>query len=510
MSPEEDRFYAINLVRKKKRKIDFDYDKLSAPPILSMFTPYDIQQLNQIARSIKLASKPQVKYKEIDRIMRSRGFVKYAAGTNRVVYRPVEDNTFLVKVAYDAIGLGDNPREFQNQFIFKPFVTKVFEVTPCGTLGVFERVLPITNREEFFSIAPDYYRVVTEWFLGEYVMEDIGTDYFMNWGVRKGFGPVLLDFPYAYKLDGTKLFCKAPSNESPTGFCEGEIDYNFGFNMLKCKKCGAVYRARELAKAIEEGQIKRVKEGASKMKIRLKGGSLKEEKVIETTPMEEWVRKTPAKLVSKKKYEEPVIEEVKRPKKVISPITFEESPEDIKKRNKEKLEEAIQTILDLYTYAEGEEKEEIVNKLLSNFVDILKVSTSKEGTFKSDEEVIESIGFTKKEIKNKELDYVAYVCNINNVINTDEKYKVIVLIDEEGALVRNEKDEVIIVGKINDKSVGSVAVVSSEWLDKVLDETDMGNPLEEEPDWFEVDDTDLQDSETDPNDDGLKTVNGVQ
>ena len=47
--------------------------------------------------------------------MRRRGFVKFAAGTNRVVYRPVESDTFVIKVAYDAIGLGDNPKEFRNQ-----------------------------------------------------------------------------------------------------------------------------------------------------------------------------------------------------------------------------------------------------------------------------------------------------------------------------------------------------------------------------------------------------------
>jgi hypothetical protein len=142
----ENRNYILDRLKSKAVSIDeFNYDMLQAPPISAMFTQQDIAQLHYIASSLKYSAKLQIKYQEIDKIMRRRGFIKFIAGTNRVVYRPLEDNRFLVKVAIDDIGLGDNPREYANQFIFKPFVTKVFEITPCGTLGVFERVEPITS-----------------------------------------------------------------------------------------------------------------------------------------------------------------------------------------------------------------------------------------------------------------------------------------------------------------------------------------------------------------------------
>ena len=96
-----------------------------------------------------------------------------------------------MKVAYDDIGLGDNPREFINQQYLKPFCTKVFEVSQNGVLAIVERVNPITNREEFLSVAEDVFTLLTEYIIGEYVMDDIGTKYFMNYGLRKGFGPVL-------------------------------------------------------------------------------------------------------------------------------------------------------------------------------------------------------------------------------------------------------------------------------------------------------------------------------
>ena len=268
----EDRNYIINRIMSKRTTAnEFEYDKLTAPPISSMFTMDDIDQLRKIATSVRYAGNPDKKYKLIDEIMKRRGFAKFVSGTNRVSYRCLEDDSFIIKIAFDDVGIKDNPKEFKNQFLLKPFCTKVFEVTPCGTLGVFERVNPITSREEFCSVASDIYNVISYWIIGEYVLEDIGTKFFMNWGVRRGFGPVLLDFPYMYELDGNKLYCKAPA-ETPSGCCDGVIDYDAGFNYLYCTKCGVRYRATELAKAIENNEIIKGK-GETKMKIRVTGGS---------------------------------------------------------------------------------------------------------------------------------------------------------------------------------------------------------------------------------------------
>lgn len=290
----ENRNYILDRLKSKTVTVDeFNYDRLQAPPISAMFTQEDIAKLNYIAKSLKYSAKPQIKYQEIDKIMRSRGFEKFIGGTNRIIYRPIEDNRFIVKVAYDAVGLGDNPREYKNQFIFKPFVTKVFEITPCGTLGVFERVIPITSREEFLSVANDIYSVINEWFIGEYVMEDIGSKFFMNWGIRKGFGPVLLDFPYVYKLDGDKLFCNAPSNKTPSGCCEGVIDYDDGYNFLYCTKCGVRYKAKELEKAIENDKVIVKSKGEIKMKIKLSGGSKNVNKEVVTGKYSEMAKAVP-------------------------------------------------------------------------------------------------------------------------------------------------------------------------------------------------------------------------
>lgn len=169
---------------KDKSPLDFQFESLVAPPLLSLITMEDINKLNKIAKSIKYSSKIELKLQEIDKIMRNRGFVKFHAGTNRIVYRPLEVPNIIVKIAIDRVGLRDNPDEYNNQFLLKPFVTKVFEVSPCGTIGSFERVQPITSRAEFLSLADDIFELINNKIIGEYILEDIGTSYFMNWGIR--------------------------------------------------------------------------------------------------------------------------------------------------------------------------------------------------------------------------------------------------------------------------------------------------------------------------------------
>ena len=251
---------------------EFNYDKLMAPPILSMFSQQDIYNLNYIITNPKYGSKLREKYKLIDDIMKARGFEKFVAGTNRVSYKPIFSEDFIVKIPYCKVALEDNIREYQNQFLIKPFCTKVFEVTPCGTLGVFERVKPITHNEEYLSVADDIYTLLSEYLIGEYVIDDIGTEYFMNIGVRRGFGPVLLDFPYVYKADPTKLFCWAKNANDPTGYCNGAITYDPGFNYLYCTKCGTRYKPFEVGQKIEYQQ-KIIQKENTNMKITLTGGS---------------------------------------------------------------------------------------------------------------------------------------------------------------------------------------------------------------------------------------------
>ena len=267
------RNYVIDRLKSRKVSIEeFNFDKLDAPPLAMFLSPYDIWELNGIAKSVKYSGKLREKLQMIDNVCRRRGLVKFASGTNRVVYRHPEFNNILFKIAYDRVGLKDNPAEFKNQNLLKPFVAKTFEISPCGTVGLVERVEPIKSREEFISIADDAYTLLNDFIVGRFIVSDCGSEYFMNMGTRPGFGVVLLDYTYVYDLDENKIFCNKPDLESPTGKCEGDIVYDDGFNHLYCSKCGAKYRAIELGKKIDDKEIIVKGKGENEMKVIVRGG----------------------------------------------------------------------------------------------------------------------------------------------------------------------------------------------------------------------------------------------
>lgn len=270
---------------KQYNPLEFHFEYLTIPNMYFYLTQQDIDALRYIATSARFNSKIDKKYEEIDKIMRNRGFKRFSAGTNRVVYRHLEDNRFLAKIAVDKVGMQDNPLEYHNQDLLKPFVTKMFQVSPCGTVGFSERVLPIKRKEEFREIASDVFDILVHKILGKYVVEDVGTKYFMNWGVRYGFGPVLLDYPYVYELDGNKLYCTGL--DAITGcVCNGEIDYDPGFNKLVCTRCGRKYLATDLRD--NKSYIKININGGNEMKVKLMNNG---ETVFESDGMDEFITK---------------------------------------------------------------------------------------------------------------------------------------------------------------------------------------------------------------------------
>ena len=241
---------------RKKDALEFDYDSLKAPPIGALFYPGDIEELKSIATSLKYSGNINKKYSMIDEVMKRRGFRRSHCGTNRVVYRFLEDNSFIAKVAVDRVGMADTPKEFINQLFLRPYCCKIFEVDPSGVIGFVERVNPISSIEEFMSVSDDIFNLMVIKVIGRYVVDDLGTKTYMNFGVRDlaslgTFGPVVIDYPYAYEVDGAKLSCAVQVINNITGqkeICGGEIDYRAGFNGLHCTKCGKEYTAMDLAK----------------------------------------------------------------------------------------------------------------------------------------------------------------------------------------------------------------------------------------------------------------------
>lgn len=213
----------------------------------ALLSPDDVNRLYWIATTGSLAGKFDKKRELMDEVMHNRGFKFMAGGTNRMVYKHYEFPTIVAKVPIDKVGMNDNIAEMENQKLIWPYCTKMLQIV--GHIGFAERVEPILNRYQFNAFAAMIY-LTTLQLVGKYVLEDIGTDYWKNWGVRTGWGPVLLDMPYVYPLDGNKLICRKPMRDGRP--CLGLIDYDPGFNHLYCTRCGRMYNAAELQDNIKK------------------------------------------------------------------------------------------------------------------------------------------------------------------------------------------------------------------------------------------------------------------
>ena len=243
------------LYNKPKSIFDFNYNDLKAPLIYQILTPTDTGDLCYIAKSLKYAANVSKKYKLIDQIMKRRAFKKAHSGTNRVVYNFLDLQTFVAKIAIDRVGIKDNPMEYKNQELLKPFCCKIFEHDPTGVISFVERVNPVSSLEEFQSIEEDVFNLMMYLVVDRgLILDDVGSEYYMNYGVRYlsngiAFGPVITDFPWVAKIDGNKLICTREMH-TPLGLkvCGGEIDYSGSLSHIRCCKCGKTYTAMDLAK----------------------------------------------------------------------------------------------------------------------------------------------------------------------------------------------------------------------------------------------------------------------
>ena len=264
-------FSALDIMRMKpKTNMEAEFDAMMIPHWTNYLSPIDVENLRRIATSKKYAGNMNLKYRMIDNIMRSRGFARLGAGTNRIVYKFYEDPRFVCKVAVDSVGIKDNPAEYNNQWLLRPYCSRMFWVSPCGTVGFAERLLPITSAEEFKLVADCIFEVLVNRILGKYIIEDVGTKYYMNWAIRASWGVCLIDYPYLFELDGAKLIC---SSILPNGYsCGGEIDYDDGFNELVCLRCGKKYTASDLKKDSAHNKIIISKGGTNPMNVKIQKG----------------------------------------------------------------------------------------------------------------------------------------------------------------------------------------------------------------------------------------------
>lgn len=240
---------------------EFDYGGLTRPPIHS-YLPFNvINQIKNLVHDPKLMARPSQKYKLMNDILRPIGFRHLASGTNRRTFYSIFDEGIVLKIALDSVGEEANLREYQTQYFIQPFCAKTFDVLPDGLIALSERVEPMKEEDYKNTWSSDIFDFIFQILNRGYIMEDVGGNFFKNWGVRFGFGPVLLDYPYIYEIDWHKLKC---SKKDPitNDKCLGDLDYDYsrGMSEIICTKCGARYSAKYLAKLVNVSEINKRRE----------------------------------------------------------------------------------------------------------------------------------------------------------------------------------------------------------------------------------------------------------
>ncbi len=219
------------------------FDDLQGPMVEDLFDAETIKSIKMTVTNPKIKFFKD-KFRILAGILNPLGYILAHAGTNRVVFQPQFDDSFVVKIGLDIAGRTNNPNEIVNQKYLKPFVCKCFDTTDDGVIGTFERVVPIENLNQLWSVREDIFdimRAITK----RFIIDDFGTEAFKNWGVRKGFGPVLLDYADMYILDKDTAYCRKPIDWHSTAVCGGELGYTPGYNKIMCKKCGGIGKAKQ-------------------------------------------------------------------------------------------------------------------------------------------------------------------------------------------------------------------------------------------------------------------------
>lgn len=250
----------------------FNFNQIqNIKPIYKIFdylSPYDVCYLKEIATSYTIKEVKQ-KYQLIENLMNVRGFKKLGCGTNRMTFKCESNPDIVMKIAVDRTGMNDSPAELRNKQILGTYATDIYDVSECGTVGLFERVEPITNVNDFLSNVDIIFNILFTLSRSGYIFKDVGNNSFMNYGIRKGAGPVILDYPYFYKKDPKKETCRNIFNGA---ICLGKVAFDKGFNTLRCTKCGKEYLLHELKdpNANLGIKIKGSNKGEINMKITIK------------------------------------------------------------------------------------------------------------------------------------------------------------------------------------------------------------------------------------------------
>ena len=214
---------------------DFDnktFDSLRGPRVCDVIDP---ESMELIRKAVKSPS-PQKKLKMVKDIITERcpRLRYFNRGTNRFAFIDILDDSYIFKIGHTMEGENATKNEFATQDILKPFCTRIFDISEDGIFSTCERVQ--RYEKDAYAERFDEIKYVLQEVMSRCVVDDAGLLTFNNWGIREGFGPVILDYARCYRLVDKYVRCN--HKKSNGEYCDGIMQFDTTFSYFRCPKCG--------------------------------------------------------------------------------------------------------------------------------------------------------------------------------------------------------------------------------------------------------------------------------
>ena len=159
------------------------WNTLQRPPIRAAYLPdWAIGRLYDIMTSLRMMSKPELKFKTTNDLLKPYGFMPLGSGTNRRAFYHVEDIGVILKTASDTVGQKDNKDEYLiTQHMIKPFCPKIFNVDGDGACALNERGEAMTEYDYKFVWASEIFDLLFALLQRGYILEDVGSNFYKEW-----------------------------------------------------------------------------------------------------------------------------------------------------------------------------------------------------------------------------------------------------------------------------------------------------------------------------------------
>lgn len=196
--------------------------------IEDMLNDFSLTDNNQKADKIK---------ELLENDLADRGLKELGCGTNRIAFISDKDPHYVYKIALDERGIKDNNLEFKLSKMINPkYITQCIEniglVAKCERIFVMNKYLMLKYKKQVSEILTELSH--------DYLLNDVGYTEFLNWGIRNGNEPVILDYAYLRPItQGMNFLCTY-------GDCGGQLRYTKSFKMFKCVECGYKYSISEV------------------------------------------------------------------------------------------------------------------------------------------------------------------------------------------------------------------------------------------------------------------------